>query len=121
MRNRWIYTGLGVFVAVALFPLWYDAITGADPAAPELEYPDEAACVESAEWMRANHPSLLDAWRDDLVREGRVEYVASDGVRYTISLTGTCMECHDDRQTFCVRCHDYADVDPTCWECHVEP
>lgn len=120
--RKWIYGGLGVFLALVLFPVWYGATTEADVAAPELEYPaDEAECVESVEYMRANHPALLDEWRDALVREGQVEYAATNGERYTISLTGTCMECHDNRETFCVRCHEYADVDPTCWECHVEP
>lgn len=122
MTNKWIYTGLGVFVAVVLFPMWYGAAAGGEPGAPELEYPDEPACVESAEWMRAHHPALLDDWRDVAVREGHTEYESlTTGARHEISLTGTCMDCHDNQETFCVRCHDYADVDPTCWECHVEP
>lgn len=120
--RKWIYAGLGVFVALVLFPAWYGALGSAEVRAPELELPaDETACVESVEYMRANHPALLSTWRDALVRDGRAEYVASTGERYTISLTGTCMECHENRETFCVRCHDYADVNPTCWECHVEP
>lgn len=120
--RKWIYAGLGVFVVLVLFPVWYGAASGAEARAPELDYPaDETACIEDTEYMRANHPVLLDDWRDGLVREGETEYVASSGERYTVSLTGTCMECHDNRETFCVRCHEYADVDPICWDCHVEP
>lgn len=123
MKDRpWIYTGIGVFLAVVLFPVWYGALAGDGTLAPELEYPeDETECVESAEFMRANHPALLVEWREGLVREGKTEYVSTSGVHHTASLTGTCMSCHDNRETFCVRCHEYADVDPTCWECHVEP
>ena len=123
MSDRtWIYTGLGVFVALALFPAWYGTLTRAEGAAPELVYPAaETECVESAEYMRAHHPALLGAWRQAAVREGATEYTSSTGAVHAISLTGTCMGCHDDRQTFCVRCHEYADVGPTCWECHVEP
>lgn len=119
--RTWIYTGLGVFVAIALFPIWHGVLHSDAPAAPDLEYPEEPACVESAEYMRANHPTLLNAWRDAVVRDGEVEYVSSTGEHYTMSLTGTCMECHQKRDTFCQRCHDYADVNPTCWSCHVEP
>lgn len=120
--RKWIYTGLGAFVAIALFPAWYGAVGGGDAAPPELEYPaTETECVESAEFMRAHHPALLDEWRDAAVREGRTEYTSSTGAVHTLSLTGTCMSCHDNEETFCARCHDYADVNPTCWECHVTP
>jgi hypothetical protein len=120
--RKWIYAGLGVFLALVLFPAWYDALEPAAAGAPELEYPaDETACVESTEFMRANHPVLLNEWRNAAIRDGETEYVATNGEHYTISLTGTCMQCHDNRDTFCVRCHDYADVSPTCWDCHVEP
>lgn len=123
MSDRsWIYTALGAFVIVVLFPIWYGVLGGAEAGAPELEYPaDETECIESAEYMRANHPTLLNGWRNSVVREGQTEFVSTTGERHTMSLTGTCMECHDNRETFCVRCHEYADVEPTCWECHVEP
>jgi len=66
-----------------------------------------------------------------------------DGTHYEMSLTKTCVEqCHagadkqpgegqaasaagvhaaTSRATFCHTCHDYANVRPTCWDCHVEP
>ena len=79
-------------------------------------------CVESREFMLANHMHLLDQWRDAVVRDGRVEYtsVSYPDRTYTMSLTGTCLNCHASRDNFCTRCHDYANVDPTCWDCHVE-
>ncbi len=119
--RTWIYTGLGVFLAVVLFPIWHGVLNSEVPTAPDLEYPDEAQCIESAEYMRANHPALLDHWRDAVVRDGEMEYVSSTGERHVMSLTGTCMECHRDREAFCVRCHDYTAVTPDCWSCHVEP
>lgn len=120
--RKWIYTGLGLFVALALFPAWYGAFTGAAAAVPELEYPaHETECVESATYMRANHPALLDEWRDAVVRDGRTEYASTTGALHAMKLTGTCMNCHDNEEAFCGRCHEYADVNPTCWDCHVKP
>lgn len=123
MRDRkWIFSGLGVFAIAVLFPVWYGATAGRDTAPPELELPADAdACVEATAFMTANHPVLLNEWRNAVVRDGRTEYVSATGTAYTMSLTGTCMGCHTNRETFCVRCHDYADVSPTCWDCHVEP
>ena len=71
--------------------------------------------------MRANHPALLDRWRNEVVREGRREYRSSTGGTHVMSLTGTCLRCHGGRAAFCNRCHDYAGVNETCWECHVGP
>jgi hypothetical protein len=123
MRDRkWILAGLGVFCAVVLFPVWYGALPGKNVALPKVELPAKgSACIEPTEWMIANHPTLLNEWRNEVVREGRTEYVASDGKTYTMSFTGTCLSCHPNRATFCDRCHTAADVQPTCWNCHVEP
>ena len=33
----------------------------------------------------------------------------------------TCMGCHKSKERFCDRCHEYSDVTPPCWECHVAP
>jgi hypothetical protein len=72
--------------------------------------------------MAANHMDLLDQWRDSVVREGVWEYTSNAfGTKYKMSLSGTCMECHNDRETFCDRCHTFAGVEPNCWNCHVEP
>jgi hypothetical protein len=117
-----IIGGLVVFLIFVTFPFWQPVVAGGDAAQPELEYPvGESQCIEDTEFMRANHMDLLNQWRNSLVRDGVSEYTASSGEQYSISLTGTCMDCHDNRETFCTRCHDYANVTPTCWSCHVEP
>ena len=70
--------------------------------------------------MRADHMQLLVAWRDESVRQAQTTYVASDGKKYDISLTGTCLKCHS-KEKFCDRCHSYAGVQPNCWSCHTAP
>jgi hypothetical protein len=65
---------------------------------------------------------LLLKWRDAAVRGGQTEYVNSQGKSFNISLK-TCLGCHSDpalntSDQFCVSCHNYADVKPTCWSCH---
>ena len=56
----------------------------------------------------------------EVVRNGETEYMSTSGEPHTMSLTGTCLSCHSNRDTFCTACHDYANVEPTCWDCHVE-
>jgi hypothetical protein len=31
------------------------------------------------------------------------------------------MDCHSNKSKFCDQCHNYVDVDPFCWDCHIEP
>ena len=39
-----------------------------------------------------------------------------------MSLTRTCMlQCHTNKAEFCNKCHEYANVEPYCWECHISP
>jgi len=119
-----IIFGLSVFVILITFPFWSRLAAAGDSEAgrPELEYPaDETACVEDTPFMTANHMDLLNQWRDGLVRDGDPEYTSSTGKTYLKSLTKTCLNCHEDKEAFCTRCHDYADVQPTCWECHTTP
>jgi len=117
-----IIFGLIVFLVLATFPAWYGMVASGRGEAPEVELPaDETQCVESLEFMKANHMNLLDEWRDALVREGQVEYTSETyGDTYEISLTRTCLDCHSNKEQFCDKCHNYADVDPYCWDCHVE-
>lgn len=118
-----ILFGLAIFVILITFPFW-SRLTAGEPLGgrPDLEYPTDAdACVEPTPYMAASHMDLLNQWRDDLVRRGDPEYVSSTGETYLKSLTKTCLDCHEDRDAFCNRCHDYADVQPTCWECHTTP
>jgi hypothetical protein len=119
-----ILVGLAIFILVAAFPVWRTFGASAVASRPELELPKEASrCVEDKDFMIANHMDLLNRWRDAVVREGRKVYTASTGETHDMSLTRTCMgmKCHNSRENFCKRCHDYANVVPTCWECHVTP
>ena len=121
-----IVLGLAVFVILVTFPFWGRLAAAGEPhpGRAELEYPDPSkgtACVEDSAWMAVNHMNLLNDWRDQAVREGITEYRSATGQTWTISLTGTCLDCHDNRDNFCTRCHDYSDVAPTCWECHTTP
>ena len=73
--------------------------------------------------------SLLNDWRDDVVRDSKREYESNfkpkDDLKgkthYDKSLTRTCLKCHDNKTKFCDRCHTYASVKPYCWTCHVAP
>ncbi len=115
-----IFGGLAIFIAILLFPFWYNLISGAEPF-PKLERPLKGErCVEATDFMRAKHMKLLDEWRDLVVREGFRQYVAADGSRYEMSLTKTCLGCHR-KEKFCDKCHDYSAVAPYCWDCHADP
>jgi hypothetical protein len=117
-----IVTGLVVFGVLMTTPIWYSAATGGISKVPEPQLPaSENRCVESAQWMRDNHMHLLDQWRQMVVRDGIHTYVASDGTEYNISLTGTCLSCHDNKEEFCDQCHEYAGISPNCWDCHNVP
>lgn len=116
-----IIPGLVVFVAIAALPFWWGMATGAETRAPEIQKPANAdRCLEDASVMRREHMQILATWRDDVVRDAQRVHVTSDGRRFRKSLTGTCLQCHTDKQASCDRCHDYLDVQPHCWDCHVE-
>lgn len=44
-----------------------------------------------------------------------------DPKKYEMSLQNTCMKCHSNKEEFCDQCHNYANVSPFCWDCHVQP
>lgn len=121
-----ILAGIALFLIVVTFPFWYGR--GKAVAPPDLKL-DTAAiaalkeklCVEPAAFMRTDHMHLLTAWRDGAVREGQRTYTAADGRTFAVSLTGTCLACHDNKEQFCDRCHDYTGVKPNCWSCHIIP
>jgi hypothetical protein len=117
-----IVTGLIVFVLIATFPLWYSPAAGESGERPQPEAPaDKEHCVESKAYMLSSHMTLLNEWRDAYVREGKTRYTSvAFGDEYDASLTNTCLDCHSDREKFCDRCHEYADVDPYCWDCHMD-
>jgi hypothetical protein len=118
-----IIIGLIVFVGLFTSPFWYDANSKAGER-PDIILPtneNQKECIESAAYMRSNHMVLLNVWRYDYVRENIVNYKASDDKEFNISLTKTCMNCHSNPSQFCDRCHDYMDVSPYCWDCHIKP
>ncbi len=126
MSKKTIISGLVVFGIAVLFPFWYNLGGTETVEAPELSEKAKAAkqCVLDKFDMRANHMSLLDEWRDSVVRDADRLYHGTNGKTFNMSLsTGekSCLGCHDDKAKFCDRCHTYASVDPYCWECHTNP
>ena len=115
MVDAKIIAGLAGFLGLVSAPAWLGRGSGKPP---ELAKPHGAQCVEPVAVMRATHMELLDRWRNGVVRRGERTYVASDGRLYAVSLTGTCLGCHGDAADFCDRCHHYAGVEASCWDCH---
>ncbi|HSL62336.1 MAG TPA: sulfate reduction electron transfer complex DsrMKJOP subunit DsrJ [Desulfotignum sp.] len=127
MTRNWIVTGLAIFVLAVLSPFWFNLVTTTQAAPePELLGPAKEArkCVLDKYDMRANHMSLLDEWRDAVVRNADRIYVAANGHSFNMSLStgeNSCLGCHADKEKFCDACHVYTSVDPYCWECHINP
>jgi hypothetical protein len=122
MRDRYvIFAALIGFLALVTSPFWYAQVAGVTAAGPELTLPtDEQTCLMPTAYMRSSHMDLLMTWRDTVVREHERTWTNPDGKAYTISLTGTCLGCHDDKAAFCDTCHNYASVTPYCWDCHID-
>lgn len=104
----------GVLIAVVAFtsPFWLN-LGGKTYVYPEVALPTgegKDKCIESKEWMRAEHMALLNTWRDEAIREGKREYVATDGRKWVISLQDTCMACHTNKADFCDKCQDRKSV-----------
>jgi hypothetical protein len=121
-----IVPGLLIFLALVTFPFWFSRGKAALPPDLKLDTPviqklKEKRCIESKAYMSAEHMRLLDEWRLAVVREGDRFYQASDGKEYVMSLSGTCLNCHSNKEQFCDRCHTYEAVTPTCWSCHTAP
>lgn len=127
MNKNTIITGLVIFVLAVLSPFWFNMVTTTQ-AAPEPELLGKAKaekkCVLDKFDMRANHMSLLDEWRDAVVRDADRRYDAANGHSFNMSLStgeNSCLGCHEDKAKFCDTCHTYASVDPYCWDCHTNP
>lgn len=115
-----IIVGIIIFLALILSPYLYHL--GKSTAPPTLVTgTTEKQCVEATAFMRSDHMVLLDKWRDEVVREGKRIYVNSKGRQFNISLQNTCLKCHTKKTQFCDRCHNYLDVAPACWDCHIAP
>ena len=121
-----IVPGLLIFLGLVTFPVWFNGGKAASPPDLKLDTPaiqqlEEKRCLEPTAYMIARHMELLDGWRNAVVRQGEKIYVSSDGKEYEMNLTGTCLGCHSNKEQFCDRCHNYEDVKPTCFSCHVAP
>ncbi|NJB69040.1 cytochrome c [Desulfobaculum xiamenense] len=117
-----IIAGIIVFLGLMTFPFWYN-VGQAAYKTPELQKPANAKqCIETAEWMKAEHMQLLNEWRDEVVRNGNRLYTSKQsGEHFEMSLQKTCMSCHTSKKEFCDKCHDAAAVAPYCWDCHIAP
>ena len=123
MRDRvGILAGLAVFLALITVPMWKSLATGRNTQPPNIVLPaSQKDCILPPGQMRAAHMKLLLDWRNDVVRNDIHTFKAYDGKVYNISLSGTCLKCHNKAQ-FCDRCHNYAGVrTPSCWDCHLDP
>jgi hypothetical protein len=126
-----ILIGILVFAAIAAFPFYYNI--GRVNAKPEPKYDTPAIqewekqygkkeCVESKEFMRAEHMQLLNDWRDAVVRQDNRGYLSdANHKRFNMSLQNGCMNCHSNKKKFCDECHTYMSVTPYCWDCHIQP
>jgi hypothetical protein len=81
---------------------------------------DSSKCILPTEYMRAHHMQILNKWRHDSVREGNRTFVNPQGEHFDKSLN-TCLGCHGSNPMFCFMCHEFANVKPTCWNCHLSP
>lgn len=120
--------GILAVPAALLSPFWLNAGKPA-PVRPVFVLPIQRlpgetkgeTCIEPTQRMATDHMRLLAAWRDQVVREGRNAYTATDGRVWFASLQNTCLDCHADKAGFCDACHNLHGVKPDCWECHVVP
>jgi hypothetical protein len=117
-----IIAGLVIFIAIVTSPFWYNKGRAVPAPEPKLTEKAKAAkeCVRDTEYMRNDHMQLLNVWRDTVVRDGRRIYVNEKGKEYVMSLSNTCLDCHSNKAEFCDQCHNYASVNPYCYDCHIE-
>ncbi|MFH1479821.1 MAG: sulfate reduction electron transfer complex DsrMKJOP subunit DsrJ [Pseudomonadota bacterium] len=118
-----IIAGLIIGIGLLLFPLFYNGLKAAKVPEPELTPKAKEAkeCVEPKAYIRTQHMKLLDEWRDEVVRNADRVYRSGSGKIYDKSLQNTCMECHSNKTKFCDQCHNYMNVAPYCWDCHIQP
>ena len=79
-----IITGLIIFVLLISAPFWLNVSQANELPDISLDTPainqlSEKQCVESVEFMRSQHPQLLNDWRDQVVREGSPSMSAVPG------------------------------------------
>ena len=120
-----IIAGLAIFLGLITFPIYYSVGKANPHPNPSLDTPvinqmKVKHCVESREFMRANHMRLLRGWMKTVLAGKGCVYVSSTGEKYNMSWD-TCWNCHSSKKQFCDRCHNYMAVDLPCWKCHSEP
>ncbi|MCP4295713.1 MAG: hypothetical protein GY786_08920 [Proteobacteria bacterium] len=118
--KKLVIPGLILFLALVTLPFWASGGDENQTAKPIIKA-GLTQCVESKDFMRANHMQLLDQWRDSVVRDQQRTYVSSTGKHFDKSLTNTCLECHSNKSEFCDSCHESVGVEPYCWSCHLDP
>ena len=121
-----VIIGLLIFAGIFLFPFVYQHGSRAEKPKPSLDTPAIKAlpvkkCVEETKFMITTHMQFLNDWRDQALRDGNRWYVNKAGKKVWISLQNTCMKCHSNKKDFCDKCHNYAAVQPYCWDCHYDP
>lgn len=123
-----IIIGLIIFLGLVIFPFIYSGGKATPKPDPKVDTPEilqlpesERKCVESKAYMKKEHMTMLNEWRDWVVRDGVTHYVSTSGKEYNMSLQNTCMKCHSNKEKFCDECHNYTAVSPYCWDCHIEP
>jgi len=116
-----ILTGLLIFLLALTSPVWYNLALGQAGALQLKLGTKEKNCIEPVAYMRSSHMTMLNTWRNAVIRDGNRIYVAGDGRQYDMSLTNTCLKCHTSKAEFCDKCHAYAAVKPYCWDCHNVP
>ena len=116
-----VIAGLAIFVLFVTFPIWFNGLDAGPLPKPELPPGGEKECVAPAALMRDTHMQLLNVWRDDVLRYSNRVSVTVGGKEYRKGLQMACMQCHTNKEKFCDTCHEYASVQPTCWDCHLTP
>ncbi|MFH0775156.1 MAG: sulfate reduction electron transfer complex DsrMKJOP subunit DsrJ [bacterium] len=109
-----VIPGLVIFVGIVAFPFFINRV---NPSSEPILAKSEGKCVQEKDFIKKEHMKILKQWREEVVREGKREIIIINGIRYEKSLQKTCLQCHK-RESFCDRCHSYADVKPYCWSCH---
>lgn len=124
-----VLLGIFIFLLLALSPIWLNLSGGKAGYKPNPVLPENyKECVAGKEFMNHYHMDMLNEWRDKVVRFDERVFLKEDGTPFLLegkpaemSLSHTCMKCHYNKADFCDQCHNYLDVKPYCWDCHVDP
>lgn len=115
-----------IFIVLVAFPFLYNKTIGKTSAklkvsldTPVIKKMSKKQCIKPTNVMRNEHMKILDEWRKSVIRNGEREYGIIDGVKYEKSLEKTCIHCHSNKKDFCDKCHNYVNVKPYCWNCHI--